>query len=149
MLYYNYVYYICASDTGTTRYASYSADPKYSEFMKKYSEIRADILPKCKALYDIIMPKLGPYLKKKTEIAGIKYRIEAADKYIQKAEERRKEQLRRHRRQVKYYETELKSCQEAYTRLTGAALPTRTVLAAAAPAVAAAPVPNAPAPVNN
>ncbi len=46
---------------------------------------------------------------------------------------------------MKYYETELKNCQEAYVRLTGAALPTKTVLVAAAPA----PVPNAPAPVNN
>jgi hypothetical protein len=136
MPYYNYMYNVCASDMTASKYASYSADSKHSEFIKKYYAIRADILPKCKALYDIIVPKLDGYLKKKTEIANLKERIEYADKYIQNAEQ----QLRMCRRQVKYFETELKSCQEAYKRLTGEPLQVKTVLPmTAAPAVAAEP----------
>lgn len=112
--------YICGIESTIDKYSSYySHYIQCMAFLKKYLAIRSEIMPKCKALYDIIVPKLGPYMKNKRDIKSLEIRMKVADNCLRIAEEKKERLLSKQTMRVKHYETKIKNCQEEYTRLTG------------------------------
>lgn len=66
-----------------------------TDVSERYHTAREEISPKCKALYDIIVPKIIPYLVKMRAIEYRKSRIRLAEEAMDAAEEFRKKETQR------------------------------------------------------
>jgi hypothetical protein len=117
--------YICMTNM-PYYYTKYLNDPVNSDFVGYYNSIRSDIQPKCVILYDVIISKLISYMAAKNKIHSLKCIIANADKFLQRAENKRMKELLRHKKLVKYYEDLLKNSQEEYLRITGTHMPAKS-----------------------
>ena len=84
-----------------------------------------EIIPKYKVLYDLLKPKIVTFLEKKSRISELENYIAKSQKFLDKAEEKRKAELRRHNATVQYEEKMIKQYVEEYKTLTGKVIEVR------------------------
>ena len=119
----------------------YTYDPPYSNYswngfpvefpyiglQQNPPEIAAkvEIISKYKVLYDLLKPKIGAFLEKKSRILMLEKCIAGSQKFLDRAEEKRKAELRRHNATVQYEEKMIKQYAEEYKMLTGKVIEVR------------------------
>ena len=84
-----------------------------------------EIIPKYKVLYDLLKPKIVTFLEKKSRFSMLQKCIARSQKFLDKAEEKRKAELRRHNANVQYQEKMIKQYAEEYKTLTGKVIEVR------------------------
>lgn len=129
--------------TYDTPYSSYSwngfpVEFPYTGLQQNPAEATAkvEIIPKYKVLYDLLKPKIGAFLEKKDRISMLEKCIASSQKFLDRAEEKRKAELRRHNAMVQYEEKMIKQYAEEYKTLTGKEIEVR--MATKKPVVAGA-----------
>jgi hypothetical protein len=111
--------FVCVDEAKLNTYAT-TLGISQTEFLKKYLAIRETIMPKCKALYDLIAPKIVPFMGKVTELNTVRRQMEKTEQSLKNAERRMKAVVSKYERTIKFYEDTLKSEKERYAQMTGA-----------------------------
>ena len=129
---YNMLWYTYDPPLAQDTYSNYSwngfpVEFPYTRLQQNPAEATAkgEIIPKYKVLYDLLKPKIVAFLEKKSRISLLENCIARSQKFLDKAEEKRKAELRRHNAAVQYEEKMIKQYAEEYKMLTGKVIEVR------------------------